>query len=361
MIIYYSMFLWIVLMWVIKSLTEKTLNKKYEKTPFVFAILTFAYIIFWVGLRTAIGDTKAYIGGFQNFTSDFNSIITGDGGEKGFAVFQYIIKYFIADDFHVFLMIVAAVTGISIAVALYKHSENFFYSVFLFMTTLHFVWMLNGIRQYMVVAVLFAFSGILVKKRFYLYIILILFLSLFHSSCIVMIPVIFIARAKPWSKPVILCISIFALAAFFTTPLLDSFEFFLEDTKYQGVTETFQYDDGVNPLRVLVSAVPVLMAFLTRKKIQSMNNKYIDVCVNMSIMTMLFYFIGVFTSGIFVGRLPIYFEVYNLILLPYMFKHCFSEKEKSIIYSLCTIGYMLFFFMLTEGMYYVSDLTGFVV
>ena len=78
----------------------------------------------------------------------------------------------------------------------------------------------------------------------------------------------------------------------------------------------------------------------------------------MSVICAGIYFLGIFTSGILVGRLPIYFELYNLILLPYLLKECFTKESSKIMFVLCTIGFLGFYYLQMKNSYYVSEFTG---
>lgn len=46
----------------------------------------------------------------------------------------------------------------------------------------------------------------------------------------------------------------------------------------------------------------------------------------MSIVSASIYLVSMFTSGIFIGRLPIYCSLYSYVLLPWEIKHLFNEK-----------------------------------
>ena len=50
------------------------------------------------------------------------------------------------------------------------------------------------------------------------------------------------------------------------------------------------------------------------------------------------------SSGILLGRLPIYFSMYNLILLPWLLKNIFKEREKNLIYYIMIVCYFSFFY-----------------
>ena len=60
-----------------------------------------------------------------------------------------------------------------------------------------------------------------------------------------------------------------------------------------------------------------MIAFCGRKIIAQKNNAFINICVNMSVICVGIYFLVIFTSGVLVGRLPVYFELYNIISVSY--------------------------------------------
>ena len=119
-----------------------------------------------------------------------------------------------------------------------------------------------------------------------------------------------------------------------------------------------QDDDGVNILRVAVSLVTPVLAYIYRKDIARYNNPYINVMVNFSLITAGLYAIGYVTSGIYVGRLSIYTELFNILLLPFIIC-CISPKKIRPILIFCSIvGYLLFFYLQTKdgSTYYTTDL-----
>ena len=63
----------------------------------------------------------------------------------------------------------------------------------------------------------------------------------------------------------------------------------------------------------------------------------------MSIISTGLYVVSMFTSGIFIGRLPIYFSLYNYILLPWEIENLFTERSKKLVY-IGLIGFYLLFY-----------------
>ena len=370
MIIYNSMIMWIVVlgMWnqLVKQSQEKTrrfIQKQSDyKVPMYLAILTFGYIIFWVGMRSGVADTRAYINSFNAYSSSLTTISQywdfSEYKSPGFITFSILFKHFISSDYHVWLMTIAILSGIPIMLILRKRSEHFFYSCFLFMTGIIFFWMLNGMRQFWAATIVFLFSDWIEERKTIPFMIIVLLAATIHFTVLVMIPMYFIATAKPFGKKVMIFLGLLLVAVVFLEPFVGAMEDVLSETAYSGVTEQFAQDDGVNPIRVLVMAVTPAIAFCGRKVVAKKGDRFINICVNMSVICAGIYFLGIFTSGILVGRLPIYFEIYNLILLPYLLKECFTKESSKIMFVLCTIGFLGFYYLQMRNSYYVSEFTG---
>ena len=74
-------------------------------------------------------------------------------------------------------------------------------------------------------------------------------------------------------------------------------------------------DDGTNIIRVLVYSIPAILSFIGRKWLNAENNQCINLCTNMSIISAAIYMVSAGTSGVFLGRLPIFTSLYSYILL----------------------------------------------
>ncbi|MCD8025724.1 MAG: EpsG family protein [Clostridiales bacterium] len=313
-------------------------------------------------MRTYIADTSTYIGSFNSISSDFStgwSEINWDGKNPGFDIFNLFFKCFISDDFQWWLMTIAIVSGACIMIVLRKYSVNFFFSAFLFISMLTFTWMMNGMRQFICVAVLFLCCDWIRDGKFVRFTIVVLLMSTFHMTALLMIPVYFVVRCRPWSRRIGLFIIAIILICIFAEPFFDGVDSALGGTVYSGSTSQFDEDDGVNPLRVLFYAIPPAVAFWKRDILKEYyeKNTMLPICINMSLTTALFYLVGMFTSGILIGRIPIYCEVYDLILIPYLLRVSFTPNDRKIVMPVYICILVLYFYS-QEFSYYVSDLTG---
>lgn len=318
-------------------------ERRYGKLAAVIMVLP---IIYWAGTRGNVADTTAYRQGFLSASSSLASIpqiIVGDGQDKGFAVLNTVLKAFIGNRDIIFFIIIAALCMLCVTFAYQKYSYSFALSIFLFViSTDAYQWLFNGIRQFIPAAVLFACMGLILKKKYIPLIIIILIVSTVHLSALLMIPCIFIVQGKPWNKKTMLFLVAVVVIILFVDRFTDVLETLLANTQYDDVTEQFQYDDGTNLLRVLVYSVPPVLALIGRKQIEKMDSPIISLSVNMSIISMGIYIVSMFTSGIYIGRLPIYFSLYNYILLPWELDNLFTKRSAILLKIAMTVFYAVF-------------------
>lgn len=322
-----------------------------------WAIVSFSLLVFFVGMRSGYGDTPAYISGFNAFSVDTNllEIFKSDSDQKGYDLLLFIFKKYISRDYTVFFMALAIFQGLAIAKLFCKYSCNFFMSVFLFMASTSFVWMMNGIRQFLAACIILFFFDYVVERKFWKFLIVLLVAFLVHESAIVWLPVYFIVAFKPWSFKIWACVAATLVVVF----VLDQYTAFfddsaLEDMEYMSTMLNYGdgQDDGVNPIRVLIAAVPAGIAFIGKKKTTEVDKPLINICINLSLVSVGVYAVGVVTSGIMVGRVPIYFLVLNYVLLPWLLKNVLTGKSKKVITILCYVFYLIYFIY---SLYYAGD------
>lgn len=371
--IYWFMLGWVIFFGIMSQATAKRVcvgqnldGDIYETRSNLFmALVTFSVIIFFAGARSYVADTTAYINMFNNYPLFQNShdVIFQEGArEPGFRLFSILIKTFISDNYTVWLSIIAVISGLCVMIPLYKYSCNFGVSAFLFMISCQFTWMFNGMRQFLVAAIMFACTGLILKNRTLLYVLIVCVLSTVHQSVLLLIPMYFIAQGEPWNKRTLLFIGCVVLAMLFTTKFTNLLTDVVEQTDYAtSVNEFKATDDGTNPIRILVESIPIILAFIYRNRIKDKLTPIIKLSINMSLIASGFYIISkVASSGVLLGRLPIYFSLYNLILLPWLLTNIFEEREKDLIYYIMILCYFAFFYyqmvISWDGMGYASQI-----
>ena len=296
MTVYWFMIAWVILFGILAQVTSKRVcvgeylgEDVYEARAHLFmAVVTFAVIIFFAGARSYIADTIAYIKMFNDYPLLQNAydVIFAEGArESGFRLFSILIKTFISDNYTVWLSIIAVISGICVMLPLYKYSCNFGVSAFLFMGSCQFTWMFNGMRQFLVATIIFSCTGLILKNKTLLYILIVCVLSTIHQSALLLIPMYFIVRGEPWNKRTMLFIGCIVLAVLFASKFTNLLTDVVEQTDYAGSVNEFKdTDDGTNIIRIVVESIPVILAFLYRDKIKDKLTPIIKLSINMSLV-----------------------------------------------------------------------------
>ncbi|MDY4574170.1 MAG: EpsG family protein [Intestinibacter sp.] len=351
--VYWFMLAWVIFFGILAQVSAKRVcvgEDMYEARANLFmALVVFSVIIFFAGMRTVVGDTLTYIKMFEEYPlleNARNIIFDKSAREPGFRLFSILIKTFISDNYSIWLSIIAIISGLCVMMPLYKYSCNFGLSAFLFMTSCQFTWMFNGMRQFLAASIIFACTGLILKNRTVLYIIIVCLLSSIHQSALLLIPMYFVVKGEPWNKRTMLFVVCIILTMLFTSKFTNLLTDVVEKTDYAtSVNEFKDTDDGTSIIRILVESIPVIMAFIYRDKIKHKLTPIIKLSINMSLVASGLYMISkIASSGILLGRLPIYFSMYNLILLPWLIKNIFEKREKDLIYYIMIICYFTFFY-----------------
>lgn len=356
MVYYLWIFVWLIFAkniftkskFVRKKLTSKNDNSISGLTT-TTALIVILPIILWAGFRDFwFADTSSYYRNFINYPTTwagFINYIPTITKDKAFYTVSAFFKLFVHEP-RVYFIVVAAIQGLCLMEFFKKYSSNYFLSLFLFVASTDIIsFMFNGIRQFVAVGITLLAAPFVIEKKYFKAIIIILIASLFHQSALLLLPFIFLVQGEAFNSKTVFFLFCALIAATFVgqfTNLLDSS---LENTQYKNVVSdyTSMNDDGTNPLRVLVYSVPAILSFIGRKKIVRDGGPLINICANMTIVSAGFYIISMVTSGIFIGRIPIYFSLYGYILLPWLVNNIFSKKTAKFI-NIAMIGFYLLFY-----------------
>lgn len=328
----------------------------------LWAVVSFSALIFFIGMRSGYGDTYTYIQNFNLFSTNTNifEIFNSDSDQKGYDILVYLVKKYISKDYSFFLFILALFQGLTIVKLYYKYSCNYLMSAYLFIASTSFTWMMNGIRQFISVCIILYFFDYIIERKFWKFLVILAIAMLVHKTAILWLPIYFVVSFTPWSLKIWSCIAATLLLVF----CINQFTDLMSDSEMQivgyNVSNIVNYDDGVNFTRVIIAAVPVVIAFIGRKKTREINDKLINICTNLSVVSVCVYLLGVVTSGIMIGRIPIYFTLLNFVLLPWLIENIFCGKTKSIVKILCYVFYFIYFVysFYTGAHYYQSEKLG---
>ena len=352
---YYLILVWVAVAWMIGlctkvQRTEYVCGEKVQRYYPLWAFLIYLPVVIWSGFRGYVGDTGAYMKMFQEIPSGLRNIpsyMDTIEKDKGFYLFSAVIKNLISDNVNVYFIILALIQ-VALLIKVYrKYSSNYIVTFFLFIASTDYIsWMFNGIRQFTAVTITFFAFEYILKKKYVPAVLIVLFAALFHGSALLVLPFIFIAQGQAWNKKTILFIIAVIVAVMFIGEFTDILDTLLAETQYKNVVSDWQEwgDDGTNIIRVLVYAIPSILSLVGLKYIRYVDDSIINLCTNMSIVSVGLYVVSMFTSGIFIGRLPIYFSLYGYILLPWEIEHMIEEKSARLIYLVMLVGYFAFYY-----------------
>lgn len=321
------------------------------RVPLLFALAAFAPLIYCAATRPlSFGDTDAYRRMYELVPvnlSGFLHQISENSKDVGFSWLEYFCKTVMGLDYRGFFWLIALFQGIVLAWVYRKYSSDCLISFLLFFASTDYVsWMDNGMRQFIAVCMLFACSKWLFNGD-YRYLIVCLIASLIHQSALMMAVVFFAVRGEVWNKRMIVIFVLSTLVLFFANEFTDLLNDTLEGSQYANVVIDWKdfNDDGTNPLRVLIYSIPSLITLLSLKRIRWMANPYIKTCCNLSLLGTSLYIVSMFTSGIFIGRLPIFVTLYSYILLPWQIRNCFTKESIPLVKAVLAAVYLVIFLL----------------
>ena len=328
---------------------ERVLGKPERRATWLYALMVMGPIIVMAIMRsTYFGDTYTYVRTYLALPESIyekKQWLSEVSKDKAFYAFEALISVFAGGHARVFLMIIAIIQGFCLMKVYRRYSCDFWFSIFVFVASTDiFSWMYNGIRQFTAVSISFLAAGYIFRKKYIRAMLVVGFASLFHQSALLVIPVIFVVQGKPWNWKTLLIIVGTLVAMMFSGAFTGMLDSALQDTQYRNAVRdwTSWQDDGTNPLRVLVYSVPTILSLFCRKKIQASGDRSVQIACNMGIVSTAIYMISMVTSGIFMGRLPIYFSLYaNGILLPWELKYVFGKSMKTV----AIVCYVMFSFI----------------
>ncbi len=329
--------------------TEIVFRKKKYVWSFLAVMIIITPYIIWGGYRAWFGDTETYRSSFLNLSTSLSqipSLFLEDVKDPGFTTFSILIKSIIGNRDELFFLLISAFQMIGLAVIYRKYSTDFFTCLFLFIASTDYLsWVHNGMRQFIAIIMIFHCFKWMVEKKYLPCIFVTVLAAQIHGSAYLMIPIFFVVQGKAWNKRTLLFMAAIMVVVMYMdafTPLLNDL---LADTQYSDLVtnEIWTNDDGTNLIRVLVYSVPALISLVGIRYVHQANNPVINVSVNCSIVTMGLYLVAAVSSGIYIGRLPMYTTLQGYICLPWLIEHMFSRRSARFV-KLCMYGFYLAFF-----------------
>lgn len=325
-------------------------NGEYRENKNAFATLLFIVIlctlICFSGLRTRMNDTSIYIANFidkvPNSLSGIAVVDWSVGANPLFSIYQIILKSFISESSNVFIFITSCFVTTSMVLFLKKYSINFGYSLFLFLSFTVFAFTMAAMKQTIATAIaIWALPQFLSGKKFKAAVIILLAM-LIHPYVIIYFVVFFDSKTI-WDKKTFFMIFIALLVALFNETFLSAA---LNITSSIGDEYELEYftEGGMNILRIAVYIVVPILSFICRKSIQKNADGMSLLAINLSLVSALFVVVASMGGANMFGRMANYFDIFQCLALPVIFKYGIKTKNEKILLGTVSILCFTYFY-----------------
>ena len=354
MLFQWYLFVFLLILYVVAGAGDQT-YKIYSAGEYEIRYKRFTYLVI-VAVLTYVAatrpldfiDTRSYYAHYMREPGTWRSVLSrlqGSGKDKIFYALTAVLKGILGMNYQLYFAVISGVSLLLVFKVYRKYSCNLFITTFLFIASGEYVqWTHNGIRQFVAVAIVFAATELLLKQQYWRYALVVLLASGFHASALIAIPAIFVVRGKAWNRMAILTVMVTVVLVSSSELLNELLLSVMENSQYANDVDALMSTGGTNTFRVLVFAVPPVLALLFREHIARIDNPWINLAVNMSILSLCIYVISMFTSGIYIGRVPIYFSLHNYVLLPWLIDRFFEKNSAKFIYMMLIACYMVFYY-----------------
>lgn len=312
-------------------------------------ILAAPYAV-WAMNRSNFGDTETYRKTFLEAPSALSQIpvyLSEHTKDQGFSVLMILMKSVIGNSDKLFFLLIASFQIFCVVYFFRKYSDDFLLCMFMFVASTDYLsWMFNGMRQFTAVCIVLLSFDFVFKKKFIPAIGIILIAATIHGTALLMLPIIFIIQGKAWNKrtlAMIVCVCIVIMYMDRFTPILDNM---LAETQYSDLVtnEIWTTDNGTNIFRVLFYSIPAVLSLVGLKYVRNEQSDIVDTCIGCSVCTMLVYALSAYSSGIYVGRIPIYTTLQGYVIVPWLLNHTFTENSSKIVKIGLVVGFLVFFY-----------------
>ena len=335
-----------------KHTTIETEKTKVRDTSFLMFFLGAVFFAFVTGQRFDYGDTITYLDYFNQAKPMDECLSSFSIGSEW--LYQFYISFihtYISISPRVFLEITSFITIIPLMYFLYNYSGDLKFAFYLFIVSGCWEHSMNGLRQYIATAIIVAFFPLLAKRKWYLFLPIVFIVAQIHTSAYIFFLLYFIANTEACGKTTKL-ILVFGILMVITSPFTSAFVNNLVSNSDYGERYSGQeWAYSINLFRVLVSTVPVVLAFVNREVMKN-KYKYYNTVFNMALFFAIFTMVGVF-SAVY-ARFNLYFEIFSIVLLVWNVNEMSKNPKYQWIKPAACICYALYFIYQTLFTYGLS-------
>lgn len=285
-----------------------------------YVILSFLPFFFVSGLRYDVGTDYLF-----RYAPDYLIIYEGGNIPNLEIAMKLIMKFccLLTRDYSIFFILTSFVINSLVFIAIYKYSNNPFLSIIVYFANSSFFLSMNLVRQYISVSfLLIAFLYYIQEDKKVFPIILIIIATLFHTSSIIFLPILFLNK-KSNSNILLIILSLLILILGFriVNPILNFFSSF-SDINFSKYSAYVNYGGDMPVSSLVVECLVYIYYALIYNKIKCLQLKDIDIKkANILLNIQWFVVLFVFASSaneLFI-RMSSIFSIFQIISLPYFY------------------------------------------
>lgn len=320
-------------------------EKKYNET--IISKILFAFLCFVMvchsGLRTHMNDTWTYISSFNSeISSSLSAIKQTDwsiGANPFFYIYRILLKHYVSGSGQTFIFISSLIPVVLYLLYIRKHAESFSLTIYVFIAFCAYGFTMVAIKQSIATSIALWAVDYFLEKKYIRGVVILTTAMLFHPYAVVFISLPFLYKGI-WDLKTVLIILLTGVCGFtfsrFANLITSLAASAFEDT-YN--VDYFFEDSGLKTVRFFVYAAVPLLSFVFRDNLKSSNNKFGFLCVNASIISACFVFVGLSGGGILLGRMANYFDVFICLaasfIIHYGIKDYYTKSFVAVGMAVC--------------------------
>ncbi|MGL5384025.1 MAG: EpsG family protein [Culicoidibacterales bacterium] len=326
----------IILITVVLLAIQAQKYQKNERANVLFTVLIIVVLTLVSGLRYRVGTDFGTYSQIYGITATKTFIEVISGSEPLFNLIVWLSSQAIYEP-QIMFFVMALLTVSFIVLGIRKYTNNFPFSIFLYLATFSYFTAMNGMRQWLAVAIVFYFFDLMLEKKLLKFIIVIFVASLIHTSAIFILPIYFVIHKKHTTQFVMATFACGALL-FVMYPFIDSvLAQFLGDYGHYLTSSAGYGAAGVKGIRVVVPLVIYGVSyFYLHKNIQ---HPKVNAILNLILIGSLIATLGIYSKAFF--RIISYFSIYEVLIIP-LFYACVGRREKVTMLAFLVLSFYLY-------------------
>ena len=317
------------------------INGEYiQKERLFYGIMSVALIMF-AGLRTLYNDTSTYMMGYGILTEnpeEYQNIDWLKWGQYPAFVFVQGIMIRMGVSTQNFLMLFSAFTIGTNLWFFRKYSCNLWLTILIYISFAGYGFNMAAIKQCTAMSLCMIATDRAINKKYIQFVLFVILASMFHPYAWMYLVTPFLTF-RPWSKYTLILLTVFGLIGVGMESLLGTL-LNVSDMLGKSYDAQLFMGEGVNPIRLLITAIPSIVALLIVRQIREHEERDQYVIVNLTMLNAEIMFVALFGTANYFARLANYFLPFQAVSIPWLLK-LFDQRGRRTMTALAVLGYVL--------------------